>query len=102
MGGQSRHFSWADDLSWIVGRLGHEEIEGGFWTLEFGTRDAPHGGRVVLGNPPALAQARPHTLVRVEGRAQPDRMGFWMAGTVYDVTAVQEVPHGNDGDEANP
>ena len=95
----SREFSWADDLGWIVGRLAHESIEGGFWTLQFGEDDAPYGGRVVLGNPPALAHARPGALVRVEGAPAPERMGFWMAGTIYDVTAVQELDA--DGEPAS-
>jgi hypothetical protein len=94
MSDDSGDFAFADDLSWIVGRLEREEFEGGFWRLQFGTTDDPYGGEVVLGNPPALSGAHAGALVRVEGRPEPDAMSIWMAGTLYDVASAHEVAGG--------
>lgn len=94
MADQRDRFAHADDLSWLVGRLQRENFEGGFWRIEFGAEDAPHGGSLVLGNPPALAGMREGALVRVEGHVDADRMSIWMAGTIYDVRRAQELPDG--------
>jgi hypothetical protein len=82
---------WADDLSWIVGRLRHTAVEGGYWALEFGPDSAPEGGQVLLGRPHALRDARDGDLVRVEGTAQPLAVTIFMSGTPYELDAVEWV-----------
>lgn len=86
-------YSFADDLTWVIGRLQRSSLEGGFWSLVFGGEDAPYGGRVVLGNPDSLSELTDGTVVRVEGRPMPDQIGISMAGTHYEVTCAREEPN---------
>jgi hypothetical protein len=88
---QNDQYAWADDLSWIVGRLEFEPIEGGYWSLEFGDDDAPHGGRLVLGRPTLPAGAAEGSLVRVTGHPEPFGATIFMGGTPYVVESVEPV-----------
>ena len=85
---------FAPDLSWIEGDLVHEEFEGGFWALDFGSGDAPLGGRVVLGNPPELAGFDGGERVRVEGAPSTNEFSTFMAGPLYDLRTVERVGAG--------
>lgn len=82
---------WAEDLSWVVGELRMEDLEGGFWTLHFGDQSAPHGGVLVLGNPPELQGFEPGQRVRLEGEVSEDQFSIFMAGTMYRVDRVKSV-----------
>lgn len=81
--------SWSDDLAQIEGTLHRESLEGGFWTLVFGDQAAPHGGRLVLGDPPLLTDCTDGSRVRVRGRVQDSAGSLFMAGQTYEVSEVQ-------------
>ncbi len=75
--------SFAADMSWIEGRLHWTQLEGGFWEIEFGDADAPHGGRLTLGRPEQLAGYNSGDVVRITGRVDDGALGIFMSGPVY-------------------
>jgi hypothetical protein len=81
--------NWNEDLTEIVGVLRWNDLEGGFWSLEFGDDEAPMGGQVVLGQPQLPAGVGDGARVRVRGQVREDVVDFFMAGTRFEPGDVQ-------------
>lgn len=86
-------YGHSPDYSWVMGRLEHSNLEGGFWMIRYQARDDKpdeYGGHFVLrfhGKPPAAM--KDGAMVAIHGAVAKDVMGIQMAGTYYNVQRIQ-------------
>lgn len=87
----SRKLDYAQDFSWVQGRLELNPVEGGFWQIRFGSQNAPHDGKFVLGNDPKLYQFEDGDLVKITGEISPQQVSIFQAGTMYEIISIEKI-----------
>lgn len=75
----------------VVGTLHHEQIEGGFWTIDA----EGDGTRWVLGRAAGVAGLVDGARVLVRGRARDDLVDMFMAGRRLDPASIEPIPPGH-------
>ena len=82
-------YTHAPDYSWVTGQLQYQDIEGGFWIIRFGSRDAPYNGQFVLGKDPRLQNFKDGDLVKITGKISQDQISIYQAGTTYTLQSIE-------------
>lgn len=80
--------SHAPDYSWVIGRLGYNPIEGGFWQIRFGKENDSYHGKFVLGKHPKLSSFRHGDLVKITGKISEDQVSIYQSGTLYNLESI--------------
>lgn len=83
--------SYAQDFSWVKGRLERNPLEGGFWQVKFGDESVPYNGKFVLGNDSKLEEFESGDLVKITGRISPQQVSIYMSGTIYSITSIEKI-----------
>jgi len=82
---------------YVTGRLEHQSLEGGFWTVVYASDASQvaqdkYGGKLVLEvDRKMLSGFRSGDLVFLKGTPDLDRMGIQMAGTYYKVQSIEHL-----------
>ncbi|MBI2621163.1 MAG: hypothetical protein HYW63_00765 [Candidatus Levybacteria bacterium] len=82
-------YAHAPDYSWVTGQLQYQDIEGGFWIIRFGSRDAPYNGQFVLGKDSRLQNFKNGDLVKITGKISQDQISIYQAGTIYTLQSIE-------------
>ena len=82
-------YTHAPDYSWVTGQLQYQDIEGGFWIIRFGSRDASYNGQFVLGKDPRLQNFKDGDLVKITGQISQEQISIYQAGTIYTLQSIE-------------
>ena len=81
-------YTHAPDYSWVTGQLQYQDIEGGFWTIDYQDATDKFGGKFVLGKDPRLASFKSGDYVKITGQISPNQVSIYQSGTLYNLEFI--------------